>query len=183
MEVNGVINWLLVNSPFLVAMVILICLSVRGFKNGFVKELCEFISAIIGSVAILLLAVAIHGAFDQERIQFVVAIVLMILLGIVCKLLGLFFTTLKFIAKVPVVSALNKVAGIFMAILETVVVVWAVYCVVILVGGGSFGTLILNCVRENPLMKFLYEYNFLYKLVSIVSGKLAAIDIWGLLGM
>lgn len=183
MNFDAILDWAIINLPFIITIVLFLIFAVRAFKNGFIEELCAVISAIIASVAILLLAVAVHGVFDKERIQFVVAIVLIILLGIVYKLLSYFFTSIKAISKLPVISVLDQILGMLMAVAETVVIVWAIYCVVIILGGGSFGTWILRCVNANPLMKLMYQYNYLYGVVTNLSDKIAAIDIWAKLGM
>lgn len=183
MDFNAILDWVKINLPFIIFVVLFLIFAVRAFKNGFVEELCAVISAIIASIAILLLAVAVCGVFDKERIQFVVAIVLIILLGIVYKLLSYFFTSLKLIAKLPVVNVLDQILGMLMALAEVVVLVWAVYCVVIILGGGSFGTWILRCVNANPLMHFMYRYNYLYGIVSNLFDKISQIDIWAKLGM
>ena len=126
MDFNGILDWLTINAPFVCVLILFVIIFFRAIKNGFVMELCEFISAVIASVAILLLAFAVHGIFDKDRIQFVVAIVLIILLGIVYKLLSLFFTSIKLIAKLPVIKVLDKILGIVMAVAETVIIVWAI---------------------------------------------------------
>lgn len=178
-----VIDWIILNSPFICALVVLIRLSVRGYKEGFVAELCNFISAIIASIAILLLAIAIKGVFDQEKLRFVVAIILIILLAIIHKLVDLIFDSLKLVSKIPGVNFINRMCGVLMAVCETIVIVWAVYCVVIIVDGGLFGRWILNCVKANPLMRTIYEYNYLYKLVYLISDKVKGIDLMGILGL
>lgn len=183
MTVNSAVDWILLNLPFLIAMAFFILFCVRAIKDGFVNELFSFICAIIATFAIALLAIAVHGVFDNQRIQFVIAIVLLILLGIIKKMLNLLFSPIKLAAKLPIVKIIDKVVGIVMAALEAILLVWAVYCVVIIVGAGSMGDWILRCVRANPLMKALYEYNYLYSLVSSVSSKLQGIDVWGMLGM
>lgn len=183
MNTSSIIDWILLNLPFLIAMILFIIFCIRSIKDGFVNELFSFICAIIAAIAIALLAVAVHGVFDNQRIQFVVAIVLLILLGIIQKMLNLLFSPIKLAAKLPIVKILDKVAGIVMAAFETIIIVWVVYCVVIIVGAGSMGTWILNCVKANPLMKVLYEYNYLYSIVSSISSKLQGIDVWGILGM
>ena len=183
MNSNTFLNWIIVNIPFLCAILILIISIVGAVKNGFVKSIFNLISAILSSIVILLLAFAVHGAFDKDRIKFVVAIVLIVLLGIVYKLLSLFFTSLKFVSKLPIVKSLDKVLGVLFAVCITVIIVWAVYCVVIILGGGSLGPWILRCVKANPVMKFLYQYNYMYKIVYNLSDKIRSVDIWGALGM
>ena len=177
MSFDSVINWFTTNIPFIIVLIVFVIFLVRALKNGFVKELCEFVSAIIASIAILLLAFAIHGVFDKDKIQFVVAVVLIVLLGIIYKLLSLFFTSLKLVSKIPVVKVLDKILGVVMAVLEIVVLLWAVYCLIIIVNGGALGRWIIDCVKVNPVMRFVYEYNYMYQIVASISSKLRAEDL------
>lgn len=171
MDFNAILNWIIVNSPFIIMLIVLVVLAVRGYKVGLVAEICNLVSALIASIAILLLAIAIKGVFDQEKIQLVVAIVLIVLLAIVFNLLSLFFGTLKLVSNIPVLNLINKTCGIIIAVAETVVILWAVYCVVDIVDGGIMGTWINNCIEVNPLMATLKDKNLLASLINFISSK------------
>ena len=178
-----VIDWILVNIPFILAIVMLIAFCVRAVKEGFVAELFGFISAIIASVAILLLALIVHGVFDSERIEIFVAIILILLLLIVHKMVVLLFEPLKLVVKLPILKVIDSIAGIAVAIVETVLIVWAIYCVVIIVGVEPVLDWIKRCTAANPVMKLLYDYNYLYALVYKIFGKISTIESWTLINM
>ncbi len=182
MDFNAILNWIIINIPFLLAVALLICFAVRAWKEGFVSELFAFISALIASVAILLLALAVHSVFDNERIALVVAIVLLILLGIFHRLINLLFDPIQLVAKLPVVKVLDKILGIAMALFETAVIIWTVYSIIIIVDAGILGDIIVDCVKNNPLMGYLYEHNPLYILVDYVSKQFTSLNIWDRLG-
>lgn len=180
---EAVLSWIIINTPFLLAVVLLIFICARAVKEGFISELFSFISALIASVAILLLAMAVHGVFTDKKIALVIAIVLLILLAIFRSLINLLFGSLKLVAKLPGVSIANKLLGIAMAVVETVLIIWAIYCIIIIVDAGILGDWIRRCVSQNPLLKMLYEYNYLYKIVASLSDKIRGIDIWNSLGI
>ena len=183
MNFDTILLWARINAPFIVAVAVFIIIMARSLKRGFVKELFEFISAILASVAVLIIAFAVREAFDKDKIKFILAIVLIVLLGVIYKILGLFFTSLKLIAKLPVVNVLDRLAGVVMALFEVIVFIWAIYCLIIIVDGGEFGRWVMTCVRANPIMRFLYEYNYMYSIVAKFSGRLAELDIWQYIGM
>jgi len=174
---------LIVNIPFIIALIVLIVKVITSVKKGAAKELCSVISSIIASVAVLLIAFAVRKYFNQERVIFVITIILLFLLIIVYKILDLALTTLKLITKLPVVSFVNKIIAIPLAVCEVVIMIWAVYCLVMVLDTGAFELWIMNCVRENPVMKFLYQYNYMYNIVANFSDTLKGVDIWGKLGM
>jgi len=169
--------------PFIVVLLVLVIKVVLSVKKGAVKELFSLVSTILASVAVLLIAFAIRKYFSQERIIFVITIILLFLLLIVYKILDLFFTTMKLISKLPVVSFVNKILAIPLAICEVIVMVWAVYCLVMVLDVGAFEKWIMECVRNNSIMRFLYQYNYMYSIIANFSSTLKGIDIWGKLGM
>ncbi|MCR4677134.1 MAG: CvpA family protein [Lachnospiraceae bacterium] len=176
-------NWFLVNVPFLVLVLFLVIKIIVGFKRGAVKELCSFVSAIIAAVVVLLIGFAIRKYIDQDRVIFIVTLLLLFLMITIYRILSLFFTTLKIIAKLPGVSAVNKLLSVPVVICEVIIVTWTVYCVVMVFDQGAFAKCIFDCVQANPIMKFLYEYNYMYAIVARFSHTLAAIDIWKYIGM
>ena len=178
-----VLDWIMVNVPFILTVVLLICFCYRAVKEGFVAELFGFVSAIIAAVAILLLALIVHGVFDSERIEVFVAIILILLLLIIHRMVVLLFEPLKLVVKLPVLKVVDSIAGIAVAILETILIVWAIYCVVIIVGVDPVLDGIKRCTAVTPVMKVLYDYNYLYALVYKIFGKISAIDKWTLVNV
>ena len=176
-------NSILVQIPFFIVVILLIVKIIMAVKKGAVKELCSLVSIILASLAVLLIAFAIRKYFDEDRVIFVLTIILVFLLVIIYRILDLALTTLKLIAKLPVVSFVNKLLAIPVAICEVVILVWAVYCLIMVYDAGAFEDWIMNCVRGNQLMKLLYQYNYLYSIIASFSTTLASYDIWGKLGM
>lgn len=173
----------MVQIPFIVVLVILVLKIIFATKKGAVKELCSVVSAIIASIAVLLIAFAVRKYFDQERVIFVITLVLLFLLIIVYKILDLAFSTLKIIAKLPVVNLANKIIAVPLAIVEVIVFVWAVYCMVMVLDTGAFEDWVMDCVKNNMVMKLLYQYNYMYSIVANFSSTLREVDVWSKLGM
>ena len=176
-------EWFIVNIPFFVMVLFLIIKIVVGTKRGAVKELCSFVSAIIAAVVVLLIGFAIRKYIDHDRIIFIVTLLLLFIMITLYRILTLFFTTLKIITKLPGVSLVNKILSITVVIAEVVIVVWTIYCVVMVFEQGAFAKLIFDCVKNNPVMKFLYEYNYMYAIVAKFSSRLAELNIWQYIGM
>ena len=176
-------NWFLVNIPFLVLVLFFVIKVIVGVKRGAVKELCSFVSAIIAAVVVLLIGFAIRKYIDQDRVIFIVTLLLLFIMITLYRILSMAFTALKIISKLPGVSAVNKLLSIPVVICETVIVTWAVYCIVMVFDQGAFAKCIFDCVKSNQVMKFLYEYNYMYAIVAKFSRTLADINIWQYIGM
>lgn len=176
-------NWFIANIPFFVLVIFLVVKIIVGVKRGAVKELCSFVSAIIAAVVVLLIGFAIRKYIDHDRIIFIVTLLLLFLMITLYRILSMFFTTLKIITKLPGVSFINKLLSIPVVLAEVVIVVWTIYCVVMVFEQGAFAKLIFDCVKNNPIMKFLYEYNYMYAIVAKFSSRLAELNIWQYIGM
>lgn len=177
------LDWLLINIPFLCAIVLLIIRSIVATKRGMVKEICSVIATVVASVAVLLIALAIRKYFDQDKVIFIATIILMVVLGLLYKIIDGFLVTLKLVSKLPVLKQIDKVMGLVIAVVEVIFVVWVVYCVVLILDVGMFESWIMTCVKNNYFMRFLYEYNYLYKWIAPISKTLQEIDIAGKLGL
>lgn len=170
------VNWW-AQIPFFLAAILLLVRVVVGIKRGFVKEFCSLISVVIASIAVILIAFGVRNFFSHEVVLVVAAIVLILLLGIIYKLLDVFFVSLKLIAKLPVIKYLDKLLGIAIGVAETVLIVWALYCIITIMQPSAFGNWIINCVKNNTIMKYLYVNNYLFEWVSVWYQKLVALNI------
>jgi len=174
---------LITNLPFIIALVYLIVMIVVSFKRGFAKEVCSLVALFVATIIVMLIAFAIRAYFSQERIVFVITLILLFLLFVLYKIVDLFLTSLKIISKLPVIRLVDKPLGIIVGVAEVILTVWAVYCVITVWNTGAFEGWIMNCVKNNFVMKLLYEYNYMYKLVGKIYGAISGVDVFGALGM
>lgn len=169
--------------PFLVVLLYLVIMIVVSYKRGFAKEFCSLVAMIVASIAVLLIAFAIRAYFDQERLIFVITLILLFLLFVLYKIVDLALTSLKIVSKLPIIRLIDKPLGIIAGVAEVIITIWAVYCIVMVLDAGAFEKWVMNCVRNNVLMRFMYEYNYMYLIASKFSETLHGIDIWKKLGM
>ena len=163
-------NWLLV-----IFLLILVWRVVQGFKRGMVKEIVSLLSLIIASVTIILLGTALISYFEKDIVSMVVAVLLLIILAVIHKVLNLVFFSAKVLAKLPVIHSCDKLLGVLAGAVETVVLIWVVFTLLINFDTGSIGQQILSYVGESRFLTFLYEHNYLVKWVRIISDKIAVL--------
>lgn len=148
-----------------------------------IKEICSVIATVVASLAVLLIAFAIRKYFVQDRIIFIASLILIVILGVLYKIVDGFLVTLKLVSKLPLIKYVDKVFGIIIALAEVVFVVWVVYCIVLILDAGLFESWVMRCVRNNYLMRVLFENNYLYTWISPISQTLRDIDIAGKIGL
>lgn len=160
-------NWVLI-----IAIVLLIWRIADGYKKGMVKEILSFISLLVLCVAVVLIGNALNSYFDKEVIKTAVAVILLLVLIIVHRLLGLVIFPAKLIVKLPLVRSLDKLLGVIIGILETILIIWTVYALIMTFGLGMIGQQILIYVEESKVLLALFEYNYLAKILEPVTNLL-----------
>lgn len=160
-------NWLLI-----IAIVILVWRIAEGIHRGMVKEIVSFVSLVVLSIAVALVATGIGKYFEKDFISMVMVILMLLVLCIVHRLLSLFFFSAKLIAKLPVIHSVDKLLGAVIGVLETILLIWTVYSLIMAFGMGMVGEQILEYARESQILRGLYKYNLLQVLVEFIAGKL-----------
>ena len=160
-------NWLLI-----IAILILIWRIAEGIHRGMVKEIVSFVSLVVLSIAIALVATGIGKYFEKDFVSMVMVILMLLVLCIVHRLLSLFFFSAKLIAKLPVIHSIDKLLGAVIGVLETILLIWTVYSLIMAFGMGMLGEQILEYARGSQILRGLYKYNLLQTLVEFIAGKL-----------
>ena len=143
-----------------------------GYKRGMVKEIISLVSLIVLCIVVALLGSALNSYFDKEIIGIIVAVLLLGVVGVVHHLLGVVFFSAKVLSKLPVVHWIDKLLGIVVGGLETVMLLWTLYLLVMNLGLGMFGQQILVYTKDNVILSWLYRYNMLAVLFEHVMGKI-----------
>ena len=165
------------NLLLIVMGIVLIWRVIEGFRVGMVKEIISFVSLVVMSVAVVLLGIALSSYMDKDVIKMIVAIILFLVLCIVHRIISVIFFSAKVIAKLPVVHGLDRLLGGVVGVLETVIIVWVVFALVMSFGLGVIGDQIILYVKESRILTFLYENNYLAYGVSLLSEKAALIPL------
>ncbi len=83
--------------------------------------------------------------------------------------------SLQIIAKLPLLSSMNKLLGFLAGVVEATVLVWVIFSVVSYLRIPIQGEFLPEMVAENTFLNFLYEHNLLYnsiqKVIQIFTAK------------
>lgn len=161
----------------IIVLIVLICKIVNGYKRGMVKEIISFISLIVLCIVVILVGAGLQSYLKKEFVTVAVAVLLLGILGIVHHLLGVVFFSAKMIVKLPVVHWLDKLLGMVVGALETVLILWTIYALIMTFGLGMVGQQILDYTEENAVLSWLYRYNYLAAWISSVSSKINFIQL------
>ena len=160
------------NLLLIITAVILLCMVVDGYKKGMVRCLISLISLLITCVVLFLLGNALSSYFDGRFFNVIITLLLLAAIGLVHHLLNVVFFSAKVISKLPIVHSLDKLLGIVVGILETVLIVWTIYAFDIFRDLGSLGQVIVDYTRDSKILTCLYENNYLAYLIEQLGQKL-----------
>ena len=149
------------NLLFVIVLIIMFFNIVSGYKKGMVREIISLISLIVMCVVVALIGNGLNSYFDGEIANVIIAVLLLCLVGIVHHLLGVVFFSAKVISRLPVVSWIDKLLGMLFGIVETILILWTIYAFIMMLDMGMIGQQILVYTRENQILTWLYENNYL----------------------
>ena len=194
------------NLLLVIMAVVLICMVMDGYKKGMVKSLISLISLLITCVVLFLIGNGLSSYFDGKIFNVILTILLLAAIGLVHHLLNIVFFSAKMIVKLPIVHSLDKLLGIVVGILETVLIVsktvipsilgiiisnrikstllflniniWTIYAFNIFRDLGTLGQVIVDYTRDSRILTCLYENNYLAYLVEQLGQKLPIFVKW-----
>ena len=143
----------------------------RGYKNGFAEEIYRLISLVAALFVLALLLMPVSSFRADDMKNGIISVILLIITGIVLHLFGIIMKSLKAIAKLPIISFLNRLLGLAAGIAEVIVGAWIMYCVIHAFPTGEFGTQIMIWTQESEWLMKLYEANRITEWLQSVSAN------------
>lgn len=160
-------NWLMI-----IVAVVLVWRIAEGIHRGMVKEIVSFVSLIVLCLAVGLLGTALSKYMEKDIVSMIVAIILLLLLCIAHRLLSLVFFSAKLIAKLPVIHSVDKLLGAVIGVLETVLLLWTVFTLVMTFDMGVLEQFIITYTNDSAILTFFSKYNLLQNLVDFLAAKM-----------
>lgn len=159
------------NLMLIALIILLICNIVSGYKKGMVKSIISFVSLVVLCIVAALISQGMQSYVKGQLANVIVVVVLLSLLGIVHHLLGVVFFSAKMIAKLPVVHSLDKVLGIVVGVLETVLIIWTIYTFVMILDMGMIGQQVVQYTQDSSILLWFYQHNELAKWVQYIGAQ------------
>ncbi|MCL2254103.1 MAG: CvpA family protein [Lachnospiraceae bacterium] len=100
-----------------------------GFSRGLVSEIISLVSMAVAAVSLFMILQIISGYFGDSRGNIIFMVIVLAVIGLVYKIANLIFTSLKLIAKLPVISAFNRLLGAALGAVEAVLIIFIVIIV------------------------------------------------------
>ena len=154
------------NIIFLIVLMLFIGGVIKGFRHGMVEELNKAVALILALAAIAMFVVAAKSYMEHETLRTILGIVCMTIAILVYKIVDFILSSLKIISLIPVIRGVNKLLGFGVGVAESVILIWAVFIVIVAFEFGGASRYILENIKENTLLTFLFSNNYLANLVA-----------------
>lgn len=162
----------------LVAVIILAVVTVTlGYKRGMVKAMVSLISLVVLCVVGALLANGVSSYNSGRFFHVALVVILLGAIGFAHHMLSIVFFSAKLVAKLPVISSVDKLLGIVFGILETVLILWTMYTFVMMMDLGVIEQLILSWTGENGFLTWMYQHNYLAHVLDLFLSKFSFVPL------
>ena len=73
---------------------------------------------------------------------------------------------LDIVSNLPVLGALNRMAGGVIGVIGALVIIWIIFIIITLLYTTSFGKELYQGIQSEPILRMIYEYNPIFKLAT-----------------
>lgn len=141
-----------------------------GSRNGLIDEVGAFADIVIVSFAVVAGIVVLESILGKNLIGFLVSGIILLIILLARKLIRLVFCSLGLIAKLPLLSGLNRFLGTLAGIIEATVVIWVAFAIISCLKIPVEGRPLVEIIRANRFLDFLYQHNMLYNFIQRTIG-------------
>lgn len=154
------------NLTLIIVCFIVIISTIHGYKKGMTKEVAGLISWTV-TLFIMSLVIMLYTSFHaNENRNIIFTIILLLVVIVIYSVIRIFFKPIKLVVKLPLFKFIDRVLGMVIGIAEGMLIVWLMY--VLNESGifGQFGEMIMADTGKSKILSFIYEYNYLIKIVT-----------------
>jgi uncharacterized membrane protein required for colicin V production len=106
-----------------IVIIVLVWRVAAGFKKGMVGEIISLISMIIALVSLAAILWGVGSYLDERVGEVIQMFFVLVVIAIVYKITSVIFTSMKLIAKLPVIKGLDKLLGAVLGAVEAVIII------------------------------------------------------------
>lgn len=152
-----------VNATLVVVVLLMLVMSIRGFKKGFVKELSGLI-ALVAAFFVVAMAILFFAGIQKGNVtNSVYSVIVLLIFGIVYGLIRLVVNAFKILSHLPVLNLADKMLGLAAGFCEAVILVWIVFMLCENHYLGPVSQYVQHDLAESDILQLVYQYNFLLR--------------------
>ncbi len=160
------------NVLVLIFILLMICGILKGFKSGFVKEVGGVVSLFMALVVLSVVFLLLASIWEKNTKTLVASIVLLVFAGILYRLVSVVMKSVETLAKLPLISIVNRLFGGAAGALEILILFWIMYMVMEGLPMGRFGDQVMAWTKENVILFHVYQKNYIANWIVGLKGVL-----------
>lgn len=154
------------NITLIIVILIISCMTIRGYKKGITKEIAGLISLAV-TLFVISIVITIYMSLRLDEMKnTVVGIVFLIIIAFVYSFVRIFLKSAKVLSKLPLINVIDKFMGIFIGAAKGLLIVWLIYILNEAALLGEFSTFIIKDTMSSKILQKIVEYNYLLKMIS-----------------
>ncbi len=142
--------------------------ALRGFKNGFAKEVNSLVSLFMALVVLSMALLLFASVMEKNTKTIIISVVLLVAVSMVYRLIGVLMKSLETIAKLPVINLINKLLGIGAGALEVLAVFWIIYVIIGSFPTGQFGEKVMEWTHQSTILINIYNKNYIANWIAML---------------
>lgn len=150
-----------VNILAVIFIILVVCGIWKGFKNGLASEINGLISLFMALVVISTALLLLGGILQKNTKVIVISAVILVIVSFLYRLLGMLMKSIETVAKLPLISLVNRLAGAMAGAVEILIIFWMIYIIVDSFPTGLFGRRIMEWTNESALLMNIYHRNYI----------------------
>lgn len=154
------------NIVLIIVLVIIVCMAINGYKKGMIDELISFVALLAGIALLGIVASVIGNYITKQTSKMILGIVLFIAVVILMQVAQLISKGLRLIFHLPIISGVNKVAGLALGAIESIIILWIVFIILQIYTFGNVGVKIMEGVQQSAFLTYLYQNNYISNIFS-----------------
>lgn len=157
-----------INILFLIVIAVLIVYGIRGFKMGIIEGATQVISCIVGLIVLGAILKLIGTVTSKNWINVVILLLFLWVIRKLDKLAQLILGSLKLVAKIPVISWVDKLAGVIFGAARGLCFIWIAFAILSLVDYLNINIWLASQISENTYLQIINESNLILRLIESI---------------
>lgn len=142
-------------------IILVVCGVWKGFKNGLAGEINGLLSLFMALVVISTALLLLGGILQKNTKVIVISAVILVIVSFLYRLLGMLMKSIETVAKLPLISLVNRLTGAMAGAVEILIIFWMIYIIVDSFPTGLFGRRIMEWTNESALLMNIYNRNYI----------------------
>ncbi len=151
----------------IIVVLVFVAGAIDGYKKGLVEGIVRIVSTVIGVGVLIILVNGIGDFMEKSYVKVALALILLMVVNVIHRIIKLILDSLKLIAKLPVVSWLNKAAGLVFGMAQMLFAVWVLLALVIIFQIPEVDAWVYPQIESSQLLTWLYENNSIAHILEI----------------